>query len=153
MKKYIFSILLAVIIGLVFGKFMLNQYQNLNNIIPVMSNPFNTYFLELGVYNSEAEMNENTIKFPYYIYMTKDNKYYVYIGITKNENNLNRIKGYYEEKGYVINVREYEIENEAFLVVLEQYDNLLSGSTDDSIIDGVCSQILSKYEELVLKNV
>ena len=118
-----------------------------------MSNTFNTYFLELGVYNSEAEMNENTIKFPYYIYMTKDNKYYVYIGITKNENNLNRIKGYYEEKGYVINVREYEIENEAFLVVLEQYDNLLSGSTDDSIIDGVCSQILSKYEELVLKNV
>ena len=75
------------------------------------------------------------------------------ITITKNENNLNRIKGYYEQKGYVINVKQYEIENEAFMIVLEQYDNLLAESTDDSIIDGVCSQVLSKYEELVLKNV
>lgn len=153
MKKYIFSIFVAIIVGLCFGKFMLSQYQNPSNIIPVMSNTFNTFFLELGVYESEEEMKDHTINFPYYIYMTKDNKYYVYIAITKNENNLNRIKGYYEQKGYVINVKQYEIENEAFMIVLEQYDNLLAESTDDSIIDGVCSQVLSKYEELVLKNV
>ena len=153
MKKYIFSILLAVIVGLVFGKFMLNQYPNSSNIIPVISTSSKPFFLELGVYESEEEMNENTINFPYYIYMKRDNKYYVYIAITKNEENLKRMKGYYEEKGYVINVKEYEIESDAFLTVLEQYDNLLSESSDDSIIDGVASQILSKYEELVLKDV
>lgn len=152
-KKYIFSILSAIVIGLAFGKFMLKQYQNPKNIIPVMSSPFKVFFLELGVYDSEVEMKESTIKFPFYIYTLKDNKYYVYIGITKNENNLNKIKGYYENKGYIISVREYEIENDAFLAVLEQYDNLLLESTDDEVIDGVCSQVLSKYEEMVLKNV
>ena len=132
---------------------MLNQYPNSSNIIPVISTSSKPFFLELGVYESEEEMNENTINFPYYIYMKRDNKYYVYIAITKNEENLKRMKGYYEEKGYVINVKEYEIESDAFLTVLEQYDNLLSESSDDSIIDGVASQILSKYEELVLKDV
>ena len=152
-KKYIFSILLAIIVGLSFGKFMLNQYQNPSNIIPTMSSSFKTFFLQLGVYDNEEQMKEGTMNFPYYIYMMKDNKYYVYIGITQNENNLNKIKGYYEEKGYVISVQEYKIEEESFLVVLEQYDNLLMESTDNSIIEGVCSQVLSKYEELVLKNV
>ena len=66
---------------------MLKQYQNPKNIIPVMSSPFKVFFLELGVYDSEVEMKESTIKFPFYIYTLKDNKYYVYIGITKNENN------------------------------------------------------------------
>ena len=55
-KKYIFSILSAIVIGLAFGKFMLKQYQNPKNIIPVMSSPFKVFFLELGVYDSEVEM-------------------------------------------------------------------------------------------------
>lgn len=152
-KKYIFSILSAITIGLIFGKFMLKQYENPKNIIPVISSPFKAFFLELGVYDSELEMQENTIKFPFYIYTLKDNKYYVYIGITRNEQNLNKIKGYYENKGYVISVREFEIDNDSFITVLEQYDNLLLESSDDATIDAVCSQVLGKYEELVLKNV
>lgn len=153
MKKYIYSIFLAILVGLAFGKFMLNQYQNPNSIIPVISNSFKIYFLELGSYDSEEQMKKSTSEFPYYIYMLKNGKYYVYIGITKNEENLEKIKGYYEEKGYVITVRDYKIENEAFLTVLEQYDTLLLESEDASIIEGVCSQVLTKYEELVLKDV
>ena len=132
---------------------MLSLYQNPNDIIPVMGQAFKIKFLELGTYDTEEEMKEDTVKFPYYIYMLKDNKYSVYIAITKNEENLNRIKGYYEEKGYITNVREFKVDNEAFLVILEEYDNLLKESEDDTIIDAVCSQVLIKYEELVLKNV
>lgn len=153
MKKYIISILFATVIGFGFGKFMITQYQNPSNIIPVMLNSYKAFFLELGIYDTEAQMNENTINFPYYIYMIKDDKYYVYISITGNENNLNKLKGYYEEKGYIINVREYEIDNEAFLTILNQYDNLLLQSNDNSIIDSISSQILNKYEEVVLNDV
>lgn len=153
MKKYIYSSLLAIIIGLAFGKFMLSQYKNPNNIIPVMSSSFKVYFLELGSYDTEESMKESASLFPYYIYTLKDGKYYVYIGITRNEKNLNKIKGYYEEKGYIIGVRDYSIENDAFLTVLDQYDTLLLESDDLEIIDGVCSQVLTKYEELVLNNV
>ena len=154
MKKYIYSIFLAILVGIVFGKFMINQYQNPNsNIIPVLSNSFKIYFLELNSYQTEDEMKKGMAGFPYYIYMLKDEKYYAYIGITKSEKNLEKIKGYYEKKGYVITVRDYKIENEAFLTVLEQYDTLLEESNDDTVIEGVCSQVLTKYEELVLKNV
>ena len=153
MKKYIYSILLAILVGITFGKFMLSQYQNPNSIIPVISDSFKIYFIELGSYNTEVQMKEGTSGFPYYIYMLQDGKYYVYIGITKNEKNLNKIQGYYQEKGYSVNVREYKVDNEAFLTVLEQYDTLLEESDEQAIIDGVCSQVLTKYEELVLKNV
>ena len=72
----------------------------------------------------------------------------------KNKNkNLTKIKGYYEEKGYIISVREFNVENDAFLTMLEQYDTLLLESDDLEIIDGLCSQVLTKYEEMVLKNV
>lgn len=152
MKKYIYSIFLAILVGLAFGKFMLSQYQNPSSIISVMSNSFKVYFLELGVYDDEQQVKVATAEFPYYIYMLKDGKYYVYIGITQNETNLEKIKGYYEEKGYIITVRNYEIDNDAFLTVLSQYDTLLLESDDISIIDGVCSQVLTKYEELVLQN-
>ena len=153
MKKYILSSFFAILIGFVFGKFMLSLYQNPNDIIPVMGQAFKIKFLELGSYNTKEEMDENTAKFPYYIYMLQEGKYYAYIAITQNDENLNRIKGYYEEKGYITNVREFKVDNEAFLVILEEYDNLLKESEEDSIIDAVCSQVLIKYEELVLKNV
>lgn len=154
MKKYIYSIFLAILVGIVFGKFMITQYQNPNsNIIPVLSNSFKIYFLELNSYQTEDEMKKGMAVFPYYIYMLKDDKYYAYIGITKSEKNLEKIKGYYEKKGYVITVRDYKIESDAFLTVLDQYDNLLEESDDDTVIEGVCSQVLTKYEELVLKNV
>ena len=153
MKKYILSSFLAILIGFVFGKLMLSLYQNPNDIIPVMGQAFKIKFLELGSYNTREEMDENTAKFPYYIYMLQEGKYYAYIAITQDDENLNRIKGYYEEKGYITNVREFKVDNEAFLVILEEYDNLLKESEEDSIIDAVCSQVLIKYEELVLKNV
>ena len=153
MKKYIYSSILAVIIGLAFGKFMLSQYKNPNSIIPVISSSFKVYFLELGSYKTEEAMKENTFGFPYYIKTLKDGSYYVKKGIKGNEENLNKIKGYYEEKGYIISVREFKVENDDFLTVLDQYDRLLLESDDLGIIDGVCSQILTKYEELVLNNV
>ena len=118
MKKYIYSSILAIIIGLAFGKFMLSQYKNPNSIIPVISSSFKVYFLELGSYKTEESMKENTSGFPYYIYTLKDGSYYVYIGITGNEENLNKIKGYYEEKGYIISVREFKVENEIFSTYL-----------------------------------
>ena len=42
---------------------------------------------------------------------------------------------------------------ECISTVLKQYDLLLKESEDKEVIGTVCSQILNKYEELVLKNV
>lgn len=152
MKKYVLPILMALIVGMILGRFVLNQYEFEGKIVPVGSKSKNAYFIQQGVYSSKESMKENLSDFPYYIYSIKDDRYYVYIGITFLKDNLDKIKGYYEKKGYITYVKELIINNDDFITVLEQYDNLLQNSDEEEVINTICSQVLSKYEELVLQD-
>ena len=151
-KKYVVSLVVAILVGFVLGKFMLNQYDFNGKIIPAINSNKNAYFIQQGVYSSKESMEKNTAKFPYYIYVLDNDKYYVYIGITFLEENMNKIKGYYKEKGYNTYVKEISISNDNFITVLEQYDILLSEGSDLQVIETICSQVLNKYEELVLNH-
>lgn len=148
MKKYLGSIILSLVVGVFLGKFMINQYSDLQ-VVPVMNNSFNLFFLQQGVYNSEDSMKENMIDFPYYIYNLEDDGYHTYVGITKNENNANKIKEFFYNKGYDIYIKEIGVNNISFITVVEQYDLLLNDATGEMIGD-ICGQVLSSYEELVL---
>lgn len=152
MKKYIMPIFLALIVGLILGRFVLNQYEFEGKIVSTISKSKNAYFIQQGVYSSKESMEENLKDFAYYIYMIDDGKYYVYIGITFLEENMTKIKGYYKEKGYNTYVKEISVNNENFITVLEQYDSLLKESADSEVIGTVCSQVLNKYEELVVRS-
>lgn len=151
-KKNIVTVFLALLVGLLLGRFVLNQYEFEGKIVPTMNISKSAYFIQQGVYSSKESMESNVTNFPYYIYMINDDKYYVYIGITFLEENMNKIKGYYEQKGYITYVKEINISNDDFITVLEQYDSLLKESTDSEVIGTVCSQVLNKYEELVLSS-
>lgn len=151
-KKYIVPVILALLTGLVLGRFVLNQYEFEGKIVSSIGTAKQAYFIQQGVYSSKESMESNLTDFPYYIYMNEDDKYYVYIGITFLEENMNKIKGYYEEKGYITYVKQININNDAFITVLEQYDALLKESSDSEVIGTVCSQVLNKYEELVLRS-
>lgn len=149
-KKYILPILLALLTGLILGRFVLNQYSFEGKIISTANTTKQAYFIQQGVYSSKESMESNVTDFPYYIYMIDNDKYYVYIGITFLEENMNKIKGYYEQKGYNTYVKQINISDDDFITVLEQYDSLLRESNDTEVIGTVCSQVLNKYEELVL---
>lgn len=152
MKKYVMPIIFALITGLILGRFVLNQYEFEGKIVPVGTKNKMAYFIQQGVYSSKENMEENVTDFPYYIYSISDDRYYVYIGITFLEENLEKIKGYYEKMGYITYVKELSVDNENFITVLEQYDSLLKESDEEEIFDTICSQVLNKYEELVLEN-
>lgn len=152
MKRYVFPVFLALVTGLILGRFVLNQYEFEGKIVPVGLKSKTAYFIQQGVYSSKESMEENLKDFSYYIYSIKDDRYYVYIGITFLKENLEKIKGYYEKKGYITYVKELSIVNENFTTILEQYDSLLKESDEEQIVDTVCSQVLNKYEELILKN-
>lgn len=153
MKKYLTTFLSALIIGLLIGRFILNQYTFEGRIVSTFNNGDEVYFIQYGVYSTKESMEESTTSLPYYIYSIEDSKYYVYVGITENEENAQKIKGYYEDLGYIIYVKEFNINNNNFMTVLRQYDSLLKESSDSEVIKTICSQVLNKYEELVLKNV
>lgn len=148
MKKYFWSIFFSLIVGVYLGKFTLNQYHDFN-IFPVSSGYETVYFLEQGIYNSEDVMKSSMSSFSYYIYSFDSDGYHTYVGITKSYENALKVKDFYSKKGYDIYVKENNIKNERFLSVLNQYDILLGDISNDSI-DGVCDQILSSYEELVI---
>lgn len=153
MKKYITTFILALTIGLIIGRFILNQYTFEGKIVSTFNKQEKAYFIQQGVYSSKESMESATTSLPYYVYSVEDNKYYVYSGITLNLENVDKIKGYYESLGYTTYVKEIFINNNDFIIVLNQYDLLLKETEDKQVIGTICSQILTKYEELVLKNV
>lgn len=132
------------------GKFMFNQYDSSINIKPVFNDTGEAvYFVQQGVYSSEESMEKNVINFSSYIYEKKEDKYYVYIGITNDEKNASKLKDFFENKGYSIYVKEMKVKDKDFLDALVSYDDLLSKTTDEKAIMEVCNQILAKYKELV----
>ncbi len=148
MKKYIGSILLSILVGVYLGKFMLNQYDDIN-VFGVSSSVDTLYFLEAGTYKTSDEMKNNMSNFSYYIYNIDTDGIHAYVGITKKQENAEKIKEYFKEKGYDIYVREIAISNSTFVSVLEQYDLLFTNASGNGIED-ICGQILSSYEELVI---
>ncbi len=147
--KKILPILLCIVCGLAMSELMFRQYDT--KVAPVNEEvePQRLYFAQIGVYSTEDSMRKNLSSIKNYIYEVKDKKYYAYVGIAKDEKNINKIKGYYKENGYNIYVKEKMIQSKGFIEVLQQYEKLLEKTDNKSNIDTIASQIISKYEELV----
>ena len=128
---------------------MIEKYKDAQELIPVFNtNLTSTYFVEIGSYKTMSEMETAMLNLSYYIYNDDNGLYTSYIGISLKEENANKIKGYYDNLGYVTNIREIGVSNINFITVLKEYDKLLETS-DDKTISSICSQILSEYEELI----
>ena len=149
MKKYFFSITVALIIGFFLSSAFLKQYNDYNGI-KVNNIGENLYFIQYGVFSTLESMEENTISLENYIYNIDDNKYFVYIGITKNLSNKNKIINYFESLGYKVIVKEYGITNKEFLNLLDNYDSTLKSTDDKTAISSIINQVLIKYEEVVI---
>ena len=150
--KGLYSIVLCVVIGGLMSKFILDQYDNTTNEIKTSLTKDTVYFYQQGVYSSKESMEENVNNVQYYIYNMNDNKYYVYIGMTAKEENKEKLQEYFKNIGYETYIKEYEITNQQFLEVLQQYDLMLEKTDDSNTISAICSQVLAKYEELVISD-
>lgn len=150
MKKYIFPILSALIVGFLMAKFMIDQYDKKEKITTVFNNSETLYFIQQGVYSTKESMEQNLTDFNYYIYSINENKYYAYVGISSNQKNSEKLKGFFDKQGYITYIKELNVSNKAFVEVLKEYDKLLEETDDENTIKAICSQVLSKYEELIL---
>ena len=150
MKKYIFPILLSIVVGFFTAKFMFNQYGETEKLIPVFSQGEYLYFIQQGVYSSVESVKENLKNFNNYIYTIINGKYYVFIGISKNMQNVEKIQGFYKKNGYITYVKEFKVKNSDFLNVIDNYDSVLLETTDDVVIKSITNQTIAKYKELVV---
>lgn len=150
-KKLVLPIFLALITGGVLGIFLMKQYDQKEQLRTVgeIGEAKEVYFLQIGVYSSKESMEENVSKIPYYIYQIENEKYYVYVGMSLKESNVEKLKEFFIANSYNIYVKKFNIANEAFTTVLAQYDTMLEQATDTSSYSAICGQVLAKYEELV----
>ena len=148
MKKYFFPISVSLILGIGMAYFIIKQYEEMP-ALAVSSDAETLYYIQRGVYSDLDNMKNNMKEFSHYIYNVEDNQYYAYIGVTTNKDNAVKIQNYYKSIGYETFLKDKITDNEDFINVLRQYDELLAKTNDNESIKTICNQVLAKYEELV----
>lgn len=152
MKKYLVSIFFALLTGIIIGKYLFSQYDEKETLTPTFNEKTTLYFIQQGVYSTKESMIENTRMFKNYIYTILNEKYYCFIGITKNEKNLKKIEEFYQRNGYVTYVKELPVSNQEFLNQIDEYDTLLDATNDEEAIQTIIEEVIQKYKELVVDN-
>ena len=149
MKKYLFAIIISLLVGFLLSNYILKQYDDYKGIT-VYKDGEMLYFIEYGVYDNYSDMEKNTINLENYIYQVDDNKYYVYIAITKNDEVLNKINNYYKKLGYNVTTKEFYVTNSEFIKSIENNDSVLLLTNDEVVIGEVVSEGLTSYEKVVI---
>ena len=140
MKKYLFPMTTSLIIGFLMAFFLINSYDNAKSVT-LSKNAKKVYYIQRGVYTTKESMIDSMNDFEHYIYNVEDNRYYVYIGITKNKKNSYKLKDYYKSQGYDTYIKEKLTDNEQFLNILSQYDEILLKAADKETISVICNQV------------
>ena len=94
-------------------------------------------------------MQENTKDLLVKTVDSKNDKQYVYLGITRNEKNAKKLKEIYENKGYQIYIKEQNLSNEEFYNNVTQFDILINSTNKESEILTIEEVVLANYEELI----
>lgn len=144
LKISIFSIALGTIAGIILN----NTYkEKLSNSF--LNEEKTYYFIQEGVYSSTSSMQENTKDLLVKTVDSKNDKQYVYLGITRDEKNAQKLKEIYENKGYQIYIKEQNLSNEEFYNNVTQFDILINSTNKESEILTIEEVVLANYEELI----
>ena len=125
-------ILLSLIISFLIGYFLIKDYINIKKDM--------TYGFIYGIYN-KSDFEKETLNLSNYIYKIENDKYIVYVGFTRNENNISKLKKYFENKKYNINIQNINI-NQELKNVIDSCDILLEKVNDDKQIEKIENKIL-----------
>ena len=89
MKKIIIWGLIFIVLGFILGEFI---FSDKIELIKKLKKGDTYYFLEEGVYKDYKSIENNLSDIGKNIIVKKDNKYHVYVGITKDLEVLEKIK-------------------------------------------------------------
>ena len=145
MKKTMLLAVIFVVLGAVCGNYL---YKKAPDTVSVFQTNQTFYFLQEGIYSSKDIMQENVGDLMNKLAVLEDNKYYVYVGITMDQNNANKIKKIYENMGYQIYIKKMTLDNEEFASNVSQFDLLVQESDTDEDVLTVEEVVLANYEQI-----
>lgn len=144
MKKIIKGIFVPLVISMIFGficgKLVYSVYgEDVENRLSSSK----LYLVENGEYltydNMREENNGNN-----YVYYKDEEGYKTVIGITRNEDNIDKIKSLYNDS---VRVEEYYVSSELLNDKQNEYDLMLSNTNDVYEVREVVDNILNLYRE------
>ena len=136
-------------IGFIAGNFIFNSQTSL---ITSIRKKEVIYFIEEGIYPTKESLKKNIKDLPSKTIEKENNKYYVYVGITKEKEIAEKMKQIYEKKGYKIKIKEKDNISEEFSINVTQFDLLIQATNDESEILTIEEVVLANYGELTKNN-
>ena len=144
MKKKIYWGLIFILIGIFCSRYISNI-----NAKSIFNSGELYYFVQEGVYSNKEVMNSDIKDIKNRAIINKNNKYYVYVGISKDLQIAKMIKKIYEDKGYQLYIKELNVNDKEFSNNTDQFDLLIKNSSNDEDILMIESVVLSNYEEII----
>ena len=139
LKKAMIPIFLSIISGFACGKIVYDIYLGDSDL--TYDNNL-VYLIQSGAYSSYDSMRANTTSYDY-IYYEEDDLFKTVIGLTKKEENIEKIKSNYN--GDIIITKYYITDNELNSKIIE-YDNILSNEKNKDKIKEVIIKMLNLYK-------
>lgn len=147
MKKTIIKGIFFIIVGFFIGQILFGEKIEL---IKRLQKGDTYYFLEEGVYNNYNNI-QNNLNITRRIIENKNNKYHVYIGITRDKEVLEKLKKIYKKENINISVKEKMLESQEFKTNVEQFDLLIKKTKDSDQVLTIEEVVIANYEEIIKK--
>ena len=146
-KVFVISITLGIIFSLIL---YLNYRKNTQSITKIDT----LYFFQVSAYkNLENIANKTKDLESYIVVKESDDLYHIYIGLTKNLENLRKIKEFYKKSDDNIYVREKNVSCKEFIIELNNYEVLLSTASSKEAVEKIEKEVLKKYKEYNCENI
>lgn len=145
MKRFFITSLFFILLGIIIGKIIFLE----QDILKIFKSKDNYYFLQEGIYQDNNLFEDNALNIKDSIMEYKNNKIYVYIGITKDLEIAEQLVEIYKKKNINLSIKEKSISNEEFKNNVEQFDLLIKSSKQEDEIIKIQEVVLANYEEII----
>ena len=149
MKKTLIFGFIFITLGLLIGNNI--RKFNYSSVKEIATKNTSFYFLQEGVYEKKENLEKNIKNLDQKVIDYQDNKYYVYVGITKNKAIANKLEKIYAKKGLNLYEKVKTINNEEFANNVTQFDLLIKNSETEDEILTIEEVVLANYEEILNK--
>lgn len=139
MKKII-KPFIVFIIGIICGYYICFS----NSIKEIFTTSYKAF--QVGVYTSIDAANTYRTKYENSIVIKDNELYRVYVAILKDQNNIESMKNYLNNKGISYYLKDVEITDQNLKKEINEYENIMNSKNEVVFLE-INKMIIEKYEE------
>lgn len=147
MKKTVIWGITFICLGFLMGDLIFNNRDLILDSINSRGEVY--YFIQEGVYSDKEILENNLSKLDHKIIDYNNNRFYVYVGITKSKEVAEKLQKIYTKKGVQVIQKEKYLENEEFSSNVAQFDLLIDETDVTEEILTIEEVVLANYDELI----